>query len=41
MRLIGVTSLDQLGPHLVNTAVLERDLPPEIREISFFPNSKL
>jgi L-lactate dehydrogenase (cytochrome) len=30
MRLIGVTSLDQLGPNYVNTKQLDVELPDEI-----------
>ena len=30
MRLIGITSLDQLTPNLVNTKRLELELPDEI-----------
>jgi isopentenyl diphosphate isomerase/L-lactate dehydrogenase-like FMN-dependent dehydrogenase len=30
MRLIGVTSLDQLNPSYVDTSILERDLPQQL-----------
>ena len=30
MRLIGITSLNQLNPYYVNTTILERELPPTI-----------
>jgi len=33
MRLLGVTSLDQLDEFCVNTTVLERDLPSRVRPI--------
>lgn len=36
MRLIGVTSLDQLTPHYVNTTILEKELPPMIGPQEWF-----
>ncbi len=30
MRLIGVTSLDQLTPNWVNTTILEKELPDRL-----------
>lgn len=30
MRLIGVTSLDQLNPSYVDTTILERDIPQRL-----------
>lgn len=36
MRLIGVTSLNQLTPHYVNTTSLDRELPPAIGPQEWF-----
>lgn len=41
MRLLGVTALDQLNPDFVNTTVLERDLPSELRAFPSALKSKL
>jgi len=34
MRLLGVTSLDELRPHMVNCSVLQRDVTPTIGPVS-------
>ena len=36
MRLIGVTSLEQLTPDYVNTTVLERELPPRVGQMNWY-----
>jgi L-lactate dehydrogenase (cytochrome) len=36
MRLIGVTGLDQLTPHYVNTTILEQELPPTLGPQEWF-----
>ncbi len=41
MRLIGVTSLDQLTPNYVNATILERELPPAISAFAPPLRSKL
>lgn len=33
MRLIGVTSLDQLNPSYVDTTILERDIPQRLPSV--------
>ena len=41
MRLIGVTALDQLTPEMVNSTVLERELPPALSIFNTPLRSKL
>lgn len=40
MRNMGVTSLDQLNPSYVNTKILERELPDDLRFEAEWPAFK-